>query len=86
MQALAAAEAYPGTIHALLTDVVMPGMNGRALADGIMQRHPGVRVMFMSGYTADIISQRGVLDEGVHFLSKPFSASQLAVKIRELFQ
>ena len=85
-QAMAAAEVYPGTIHALLTDVVMPGMNGRDLADAVALRHPGIRVLFMSGYTADIISQRGVLDEGVHFLPKPFSASQLAVKLRELFQ
>ncbi|MCR4374281.1 MAG: PAS domain S-box protein, partial [Acidobacteria bacterium] len=85
-QALAAAEVYPGTIHALLTDVVMPGMNGRALADAVALRYPGIRVMFMSGYTADVISQRGVIDEGVHFLPKPFSASQLAVKLRELFQ
>ncbi len=75
---------YPGEIHVLLTDVVMPGMDGRQLAQHISVLKPGVKVVFMSGYTADVIVERGVLDEGVQFLSKPFTRDDLAHKLREV--
>jgi len=70
-------------IHLLLTDVVMPEMNGRDLADRIKTLFPGLKCLFMSGYTADVIAHHGVLDEGVIFLQKPFSLGDLARRIRE---
>lgn len=74
----------PGTqIHLLITDVVMPGMNGRELADRLRQMHPGLKYLFMSGYTADAIAHHGVLDQGVLFIQKPFSASDLARKVQQ---
>ena len=73
-----------GQIHLLVTDVVMPGMNGRDLAQQIRALHPGLKCLFMSGYTADIIARNGVLDQGVPFIQKPFSRRDLAAKIREV--
>ena len=61
----------------------MPEMNGRELAERLRALHPGVPILFMSGHTADVITQNGVLDEGVNFLQKPFSMQDLAVKVRE---
>jgi signal transduction histidine kinase/CheY-like chemotaxis protein len=66
----------------LLTDVVMPGMDGRRLADLALQRKPGLKVLFMTGYTPNAIIHNGVLDPGTHLLSKPFAVAQLAEKIR----
>jgi PAS domain S-box-containing protein len=83
-EALKMVAGHPGEIHVLLTDVVMPGMDGRQLAKRIIAVKPGVEVLFMSGYTADVIAQRGVLDEGVQFLSKPFTRDDLARKVREM--
>ncbi len=83
-EALKMTEQHPGDIHVLLTDVVMPEMDGRQLAQRISAVKPGIQVLFMSGYTSDVIAQRGVLDEGVQFLSKPFSRDDLARKIREV--
>jgi CheY-like chemotaxis protein len=65
-----------------ITDVVMPEMNGRELADRILSLRPTVKHLFMSGYTADVIVHRGVLDEAVNFIQKPFSLHDMAVKIR----
>ncbi len=79
---LAARHASP--IHLLLTDVVMPDMNGVQLAEQLETIHPGIAVLFMSGYTADVIAHRGVLKEGIEFLEKPFSVTQLAGKVREV--
>ena len=76
------AEQYAGTIHLLMTDVVMPGMNGRDLAKQMLSRYPDMKRLFMSGYTADIIARQGVLDDGVHFIQKPFSRKDLATKVR----
>ncbi|MBS3822099.1 MAG: response regulator, partial [Phycisphaerae bacterium] len=70
-------------IDLLLTDVVMPGMNGRELSERLMRRHSGLRRVFMSGYTADVIAHHGVLDERVHFIQKPFTRRTLAAKLRE---
>jgi signal transduction histidine kinase/CheY-like chemotaxis protein len=66
----------------LLTDVVMPGMDGRRLADEALRRKPGLKVLFMTGYTPNAIIHNGVLDPGTHLLSKPFAVAQLAEKLR----
>jgi len=71
-------------IDLLITDVVMPEVNGRELAKQVSTRCPGVKTLFMSGYTADVIAHRGVLDEGVNFIQKPFSIEDLASKVRTL--
>jgi len=83
-EALHAAREYRGTIHLLVTDVVMPEMNGRDLAKNVQSLSPQTKCLFMSGYTADVIANRGVLDEGVAFIQKPFSAVDLAAKVRQL--
>ena len=80
--ALKLVDGHAGGIDLMITDVVMPGMSGRELADRLLQSRPGMRCIFMSGYTADIIAQRGVLDAGVEFLQKPFSRDDLAQKVR----
>ena len=77
---------YDGTIHLLLTDVIMPEMNGRDLSSQLIQTHPGVKTLYMSGYTADVIAHHGVIDEGVQFIQKPFSLKDLAVKVREVLE
>ena len=83
-KAIELAETHSGHIDLLLTDVVMPEMNGRDLAGKIMHHHPDAACLFMSGYTANVIAHRGVLDEGVQFIQKPFSLQDLATKLREL--
>ncbi len=75
---------YAGEIHLLLTDVVMPKMNGRDLVNNIMVSYPNLKHLFMSGYTANVIAHHGVLDEGVNFIQKPFSGKMLGAKIREV--
>ena len=82
-QALQLAEAHPGIIHLLLTDVIMPDMSGRDLWQQLSALRPSLKCLFMSGYTANVIAHHGVLDEGVHFLQKPFSREALAAKLRE---
>ena len=71
-------------IHLLITDMVMPEMSGKELADRILQISPGMRILFMSGYTPDSGVYQGVLDGGGHFLQKPFSVEALATKVREV--
>ena len=82
-EAIRIAEEQQGEIHLLLTDVVMPEMHGRELARQLQTLYPGIKRMFMSGYTADVIAHRGVLDDGVHFIQKPFTQAALAWKVRE---
>ncbi len=82
--ALRLAAEHSGQIDLLITDVVMPGMNGRDLARQILARRPETKLLFISGYTADIIARSGVLDEGLKFIPKPFSKHALAVMIREI--
>jgi CheY-like chemotaxis protein len=77
-------EQYKGPIHVLLTDVVMPGMNGREMAERLTQKRGDMKVVYMSGYTDDAIVRHGVLDKGVPFLSKPFTPESLAHKLREV--
>jgi len=75
---------HPGDLDVLLTDVVLPGMDGKQLAKRIGELKSRVKVLFMSGYTSEVITQRGVLDEGVYFLSKPFTRGDLAQRMREV--
>ena len=83
-EAIRLAREYGGDIHLLLTDVVMPEMNGRNLATNILAFYPDLKLMFMSGYTANVIAHHGVLDEGVNFIQKPFSKQDLCIKIRKV--
>jgi two-component system cell cycle sensor histidine kinase/response regulator CckA len=82
--ALAASRAYEGEIHLLVTDVVMPAMNGKELADRLSAERPGLRVLYVSGYTDHAVVRHGVLEEGIAFLSKPFDMSSLARTVREV--
>jgi two-component system cell cycle sensor histidine kinase/response regulator CckA len=82
--ALTVAQNYQGPIHLLMTDVILPGMNGRALADELKRLRPDTRVLFASGYSENIIAHHGVLEEGIHFIGKPFTAFALSKKIREV--
>ena len=81
-EAMQVAAACQGTIDLLLTDVVMPEMTGRELAVRLVELRPDLRCIYMSGYTANVIAQHGVLDEGVRFLPKPFTRDDLAHAIR----
>jgi CheY-like chemotaxis protein len=81
--ALKALDGLP-PLHMLVTDVVMPDMNGRTTADRVLERRPGVRVLFVSGYTEHVIAHRGVLAPGIEFLAKPYSVDSLTRRVREL--
>ena len=81
-EALHLANAHAGDISLLLTDVVMPEMDGRELAHQMHAARPDIKTLFMSGYTSNVIAHRGVLDDGVDFIQKPFSIGDLAAKIR----
>jgi response regulator RpfG family c-di-GMP phosphodiesterase len=83
-EAIRLAEEHSGNIYLLITDVVMPEMNGRDLANQIHNLYPNIKTLFMSGYTANVIAPHGVLDKGVHFIQKPFSKKDIAVKIRKV--
>lgn len=80
-EALELARKYTGKISLLMTDVIMPEMNGRDLARHLLSIRPNLNCLFMSGYTANVIANHGVLDEGVFFIQKPFSSKDLAAKI-----
>jgi len=81
-EAIQLAEEHAGKIHLLMTDVVMPEMNGRDLAKRLLAFDPTIKRLFMSGYTADVIAHQGVLEEGINFIQKPFSLQDLAGKVR----
>jgi CheY-like chemotaxis protein len=83
-QAISLAKENTGEINLLMTDVVMPEMNGRDLAKNLQTLYPQLKILFMSGYTANVIAHHGVLDEKVHFIQKPFSLPDLASKVREV--
>lgn len=83
-EALAALDSHDGPVHLLLTDVVMPEMNGSDLFAKAAQMRPGLKVIFMSGYTDNVIAHHGILEEGIQFIQKPFTLEALAVKIREV--
>ena len=81
-EALHVARDFDGPIDLLLTDVVLPGMNGRQLHDLLSASRPEMKVLFVSGYTENVIAHRGVLDPGVAYIPKPFSAEALRAKVR----
>ena len=83
-EALRLAREHSDTIRLLLTDVVMPGMNGRDLARNLLASSPNLKCLFMSGYTEDVIAHHGVLDPGMHFIQKPVSLRAIAVKVRDV--
>jgi PAS domain S-box-containing protein len=78
------AKEHPGPIHLLISDMIMPAMNGRELSARLQPLRPEIKTLFLSGYTADIISDQGVLKEDIHFLQKPFSFEALTAKVREV--
>ena len=82
--ALEISRSHPGPVDLLLTDVIMPGLNGRELADLLQPERPEMRVLYMSGYTGDAIENHGVLAEGVAFLPKPFTLEDLLRKVRKV--
>jgi CheY-like chemotaxis protein len=85
-EALGVAEKLAGDLDLLVTDVVMPGMNGRELHRRVMESCPGAKVLYMSGYTDNVIIHKGFVNEGVKFLQKPFTVRELTDKIRETLQ
>lgn len=84
LEALKLAEQSDIPVHLLLTDVIMPGISGRELVKLLSAQHPGLKILYMSGYTDTAISAHGVLDVGVHLLGKPFTSAQLTQKVREV--
>jgi CheY-like chemotaxis protein len=83
-EAMDVSRAYTGEISLLVTDVVMPNMSGKQVADALLSSRPGLRVLYLSGYTENTVVNHGVLDSNVDFLSRPFSREALARKIREI--
>jgi signal transduction histidine kinase/CheY-like chemotaxis protein len=83
-EAIGLAETHPGRIDLLMTDVIMPDMGGKELSEKICLLRPGVRRLFMSGHTADVLDRHGVLDEGVFFIQKPFTMKTLSAKVVEV--
>ena len=82
-EAMAIADGHEGSIHLVMTDVVMPQMNGKELSERLRRMRPGLKCLYTSGYTADVIATNGVLESGVHFLQKPYSMTQLAAAVRD---
>jgi CheY-like chemotaxis protein len=85
-EAIDISERHRGPIQLMVTDVVMPQMSGRELAQRLQPVRPDMRVIYMSGYTDDAIVRHGVLGEGIAFLSKPFTPDALALKVREVLE
>jgi CheY-like chemotaxis protein len=77
------AEAYPETIHLLIADVILPGIDGPALADALRGARPKMKVLYISGYSEEVVGRRGVLDRDVAYLTKPFRQDWLVSKIQE---
>ncbi|MBL8142288.1 MAG: PAS domain-containing protein [Acidobacteria bacterium] len=82
--ALDVVSAFEGTIHLVVTDVIMPGMHGQDLVERLLTLRPGVRAIFMSGFTSDVMAQGGVIGSGVHFIQKPFRGTELCALVREV--
>ncbi len=81
--ALDLADAHQGLIHLLLTDVVLPGMTGKELAERLLLRRPGLKVLYTSGYAEDVIAHRGMLEPGIHYLPKPYPPHVLSAAVRQ---
>lgn len=86
LDALAVLARTPLTIDLLVTDVIMPRMNGQELAAQVLRQFPGLKVLFVSGYTDEVIGHGGVLDPGTGYLQKPFTLTALTRKVRETLQ
>ncbi|MFM7150012.1 MAG: response regulator, partial [Gemmataceae bacterium] len=82
-EAIISVEQNPGSIHLLITDLVMPDMSGRTLADQVASLDPNIKILFMSGYTDDAIVRHEIYLDRIHFLQKPFTMSNLLTKVRE---
>ncbi len=85
-KAIRLAEMHAGKINLLITDVIMPEMNGRELAARLLSLYPTLKCLFVSGYTADVIAKRGMLDNNVNFIQKPFTGQNLAARVREALE
>ena len=83
-EALHILDQHKGALDLMLTDVVMPGMNGKELFSRVIEKYKHLKVIYMSGYTANVIAHRGILDKGTDFIQKPFSTQDLAVKVRDV--
>ena len=83
-RALEISKAHTGPIELLVTDVVMPGISGRTVAEQLTRLRPEIRVLYMSGYTHDVLGPQGVLEPGTFLLQKPFSPAALTQKVREV--
>jgi two-component system, cell cycle sensor histidine kinase and response regulator CckA len=83
-EAIQIARKYDGDIHVLVTDMILPEMNGRELADSLMKIYPSIKRLFISGYTANVIAHQGVLEAGIHFLQKPYNSKELTAKLQEV--
>lgn len=83
-EAMQVAHDHAGAIHILITDIIMPGMNGRELAEGMLANFANMKCLYMSGYSNDIITDLSELGQDAHFIQKPFSVSGLTLKVREV--
>jgi PAS domain S-box-containing protein len=83
-QALFIAQHHTSNIHLLITDIILPGINGRVTSDKLVELHPGLKTLYTSGYTAEVIGKQGIVEEGIDFISKPFATSQLLSKVRSI--
>jgi len=83
-EALKAGNTFKGSVGLLLTDVILPGMHGKELADALRARRPKMKVIFMSGYADNAIVHQGILDPGIAFLQKPMTPGMLARKVRDV--
>jgi len=84
IEALRICEQHEGPIHLVLTDVIMPTMSGKDLADRLVAKYPHLRVLYMSGYTDEAIFHRGVLKSGTQFIAKPFTPADLTRLVRQV--
>jgi len=84
--ALLRAQRHAGPIHLLVTDVVMPGLGGRDLAQRLGLERPHMKVLYLSGYTDETVARYGMLEPGIAFLQKPFNAERLARKVRQVLE
>ncbi|GAB6183640.1 response regulator [Thermodesulfovibrio hydrogeniphilus] len=85
-EAIKLAKERKGKIDLVITDVIMPEMNGRDLVDRIKSLYPDIKCLFMSGYPADVISKQGILEKGMHFIEKPFSLDDFSAKLKEILE